>query len=759
MPPLAKQHSLEWPLNLDQYDRSPELTASEINFLHWFVERVKGIGLRSPPQGELQAALPRLVEPVCDALVVLGVSPVNPLLSLLLVKMEQEGRPYWALTEQEWSTFMASDWKSVSTNPKAVYTGQFVALLYLLGLARSGSFLNHFLPRPWDTARSVFKKPLLDAQLERLTAALASQGYAREASGHMSRPLGVALLANRSPFLEDLSSELLDNLHEAATAKSHRKGIRRLAYGLFALNLISRPLAVPLDRDYEEKPGTAEGVHPDWLAICRQWRRTSTLAPRTRRGNYRQLLVVGRWLAHVHPTITRPEQWTRAIAQDLVVLVEQMRAGDWVSCKPPNGGKPLKASTRSNLIYIVRRFFADCEEWGWSRLSFNPQRVLRPSSALLSQVAPAPRIIAEDLWAKLLWAGLNLSEEDVYAVQSAEGYPIEMMRAVAITWLFGGLRMNEIRRLRVGCIHWQQLSPGETSGTDPADDTVCLLSVPVNKTGSAFTKPVDPVMGRAIVAWEAARPVAGATLDRKTNEKVDYLFNYRGRLLYRGYINQKLIPLLCHKAGVPLEDARGRITSHRARATIASQLYNAREGMTFHDLQAWLGHRMPESTQHYVAISPTRQAESYAAAGYFERNQRLIDVLIDREAVHNGSAQQGEPWRYYDVGHGHCTYDFFDQCPHRLACARCSFYVPKESSRLRLLQAKGNLEQMMQILVLKEQEQAAVADGVLVIEQLLDRLQKVPTPDGCIPGKTVDALPHIPLVSPDEIEVTPGVKQ
>src|SRR5690606_20432909 len=116
-------------------------------------------------------------------------------------------------------------------------------------------------------------------------------------------------------------------------------------------------------------------------------------------------------------------------------------------------------------------------------------------------------------------------------------------------------------------------------------------------------------------------------------------------------------------------------------------------------------------------------------------------------------------WRYYDVGHGHCTYDFFDQCPHRLACARCSFYVPKESSRLRLLQAKGNLEQMMQILVLKEQEQAAVADGVLVIEQLLDRLQKVPTPDGCIPGKTVDALPHIPLVSPDEIEVTPGVKQ
>ena len=53
--------------------------------------------------------------------------------------------------------------------------------------------------------------------------------------------------------------------------------------------------------------------------------------------------------------------------------------------------------------------------------------------------------------------------------------------------------------------------------------------------------------------------------------------------------NLRLIPLLCRKAGVPLADARGRITSHRARATIATQLYNAKEPMTLFELRQIFG--------------------------------------------------------------------------------------------------------------------------------------------------------------------------
>ena len=69
-------------------------------------------------------------------------------------------------------------------------------------------------------------------------------------------------------------------------------------------------------------------------------------------------------------------------------------------------------------------------------------------------------------------------------------------------------------------------------------------------------------------------------------------------------------------------------------------------------------------------------AKAYEKAGYFDRNLRTIEVLID-QAVQAGAVTVGEPWKYYDLGHGLCTYDFFDQCAHRMACAKCSFYRPK----------------------------------------------------------------------------------
>jgi hypothetical protein len=76
------------------------------------------------------------------------------------------------------------------------------------------------------------------------------------------------------------------------------------------------------------------------------------------------------------------------------------------------------------------------------------------------------------------------------------------------------------------------------------------------------------------------------------------------------------------------------------------------------------------------------------------RNLRTVEVLIDREAVQNGAAASGTPWQYFDLGHGYCTYNFFEQCPHRMACARCDFYLLKASTRAQLVEAKGHLQRM-----------------------------------------------------------------
>jgi integrase len=90
-------------------------------------------------------------------------------------------------------------------------------------------------------------------------------------------------------------------------------------------------------------------------------------------------------------------------------------------------------------------------------------RHLTTPKSLLALIGPNPRVIADDVWAKLVWAGLNLAAEDlprrgpsVRSRYRPTSYPIELCRALALTWLFAGLRSNEIVRLRLGCIRWQR---------------------------------------------------------------------------------------------------------------------------------------------------------------------------------------------------------------------------------------------------------------------------------------------------------------
>ncbi|MFI6369198.1 hypothetical protein ACIBG0_41625 [Nocardia sp. NPDC050630] len=261
-------------------------------------------------------------------------------------------------------------------------------------------------------------------------------------------------------------------------------------------------------------------------------------------------------------------------------------------------GKPLEAPTKEGPLAALRRFFSDCQEWEWLSRRFDPQRALATPRSIAALLGPNPRMIADDIWAKLLWAGLNLQAEDLPVTTSGQFYPLELVRAVTVTWLFAGLRSNEIARLRVGCIRWQHdgAAIDGDSGEILARDAACLLDVPTNKTGTAFTKPVDPILGQAVDAWQAIRPAQPRLLDHRTSEQVDLLFVFRARRISTAYINNTVIPMLCRKASVPDADVRGSITSHqppatshRARSTIASQLYNAKEPMTLFELQAWLG--------------------------------------------------------------------------------------------------------------------------------------------------------------------------
>ena len=98
-------------------------------------------------------------------------------------------------------------------------------------------------------------------------------------------------------------------------------------------------------------------------------------------------------------------------------------------------------------------FMRDCIDWGWATLPFDPSRAFRTPRSVLALIGPDPRVVNDDIWAKPLWAGLNLTDDDLPAhghsrsrtgYEGKPWYPLEMVRAVALLWLFSGLRGNEI---------------------------------------------------------------------------------------------------------------------------------------------------------------------------------------------------------------------------------------------------------------------------------------------------------------------------
>lgn len=742
-PLLKQQRSGGWksPVECRRYDRSGVLTSAEEAALSELVTSRRRWGDGGAEEAtRIQATLRRLVIPLRDALKHVEGNEANKDLALagLLRACGRLRASFWSWDKEVWCRVLGASQALFFHEHGPLVDGAvrqyMIAAAYLLGCFTDVLALGDF--KRVALARKIFGDSAVDTAVGTVRDTVAGWGYSESGWTALESAVCEVCLLNHSPYLSDLTAERLEEFRRGRS-EARRSHVFQLSKALAALGHLERPLDLANCTGPLTFAEAEVGVNPAWLGWVRRWERTSTLTLTTRRHVRICLLKVGRWLQVHHPEVTSPEHWCRELSTHYIAALDRMKVGDYTSLDIRNRsrvGQPLSARAKDAYLGAVRAFFRDCQEWGWISRRFDPGRVLATPRSVKALIGPAPRTIAADVWAKLLWAGLSLTAEDLPRSGSSIYYPVEFLRALSAVWLFAGLRSDEIVRLRLGCSRWQQqdIAVASTGETLPKG-AVCLLDIPVNKTGTAFTKPVDPAVGQAIACWEQVRPQQPVFVDRKTGEMVHFLFCYRARPLTREYFNGSLIPMLCRKANVSLQDVRGRITSHRARATIASQLFNAREPMSLFELQAWLGHSSPKSTQSYVAMEPTKLAKAYADAGYFARNVRAIEVLIDQEAVKTAAAAEGQPWRYYDLGHGLCTYEFFDQCPHRMACARCDFYVPKDSSRGQLLEAKANVLRMLQQVPLTDEERS-VADGDLTaVDRLISQLENRPTPSGQTP--------------------------
>jgi hypothetical protein len=575
---------------VDAYDKEPRLRESE------YAELEKRF---RHPHGHIPSStrdkLARIVRPMSDVLVYIGAPPhtYKDTLHIMLLEMYRRGTTFWAWTLSDWQAMMCQNpllfaQRFGRSGRRTLARRHLPVLAYLLKVQPDIKPLIE-LGEQVPLAHDIFGKEAVDRALEPPFAVLRGWGYSLKESCNPAACLAYLLLRNESPYLEHLSFDLLVEVSQNCQLSCVQQSLYRISRALCALGLIEHPLpdarVVP-----SQWRGSTSAIAPQWLAWVERWRKHSTLQSSAHA--YYQLLKVGRWLFARHPELLSPADLTQEIAAEFVAAVSEMKIGEWtqVRHRADRLGQPLLPRAKNGLLGALRYFLRDCQEWGWIPIRSNPLRVLRTPRSILRLIGPAPRVISKEAWAKLLWAAMNLAYEDLPLSKDKKSiYPLELVRAVAVVWCFAALRTNEIRRLRVGCVRGpsEEVMVPETGDLLPKDAT-CFLEIPVNKTSTAYTKPVHPLVGKRIAEWEAVRPKEQLReMDPKTGESVQFLFSYRGKRIWDGYINEVLIPLLCRKAGIPEQDSRGQITSHRARATIASMLYNAKEPLSIFELKEY----------------------------------------------------------------------------------------------------------------------------------------------------------------------------
>ncbi len=725
-------------IDLSGIDRDPELQRDERQALRAWIDQPTHFA-------EIRDAIPRVWAPLA------AIHDRQPPekngtkkgWQWILRHLYREDCTIWGVPDESWLPDFTTNYSASQARPYV-----FCYAYVLRNYPFSPALVRHVSAK--ISARLIFGSATFDAVYAQIEDALLSLGY-HPPSLRQALPttLATLMLTTRTSDLAAYTEETLRDLEAGGYGNIVRLNCGKVSRALSLLGYLPEPIRMRYYKRFKDRD--TRGIAPDWVALAHRWRDTSTIGAATRQSGHGFVLRIGLWLADKHPKIRRPRDWTPEIAAEAIALVSNMKVGDYaLPSAPPvpahRLGKPLSYNSQCAVIMHLRRFFMDVEIWEWEKLRFNPRYHLTTPTRILRQRGVNPRIVDERVWTKLIWASLNLQPEDV---KSKRHYPFALVRAVGVVWTHAGLRENEIRRLRVGC-SVPQTEAIETEHGEPVPaGTLTYLTVPPGKTAREFVKPVSIAVHVAIKAWMEERSVQPDLLDAKTGERVQYLFAHRGKMVGQSFIDETVIPALCEKAGVPREDSRGNITSHRARASIVTALANSPQGLSLPELMKWVGHSCSRSTMHYLAIRPTRLAATFAQA---DRMAHMIEVLLDHEAVVNGDAATGQPYKFYDLGDSFCTNPFWSTCPHRMACARCDFNLPKESSRAQALEARTSVQRLLEEVPLSDDERTAAEGDRDAVDRLIGKLEDQVTLD----GRTRREIEAIGAVGGAAVEATRG---
>jgi integrase len=613
--------------------------------------------------------------------------------------MAQTRWAFWAWSPEVWNQVIQTTTGGSHRN-EGMRFGMLILAYLFSGFLYTGEGTPYI-----EMADAIFGEVRIGAEANKLQAPLVALGYSEhgEEKKRFRRICALAMLVNRSPYAEALSAQTLLQVNELLPSVlprarvDRRQDLVRLQTALCHLSILDEPVIfVPKGKQAVHPPTLWQNdptVDPVWMAwVCAFYEQTPHQVEKTLRETCCYLIIAGRWLKETHPEISHPAQWSEALAAEYVTHTCQALRGDYMSpshvryAQFQQAPQPLSPAGMNHRLQAMRVFFSTLQRRGYTvngsyiprlRLTWLPEEAFKTPDDIRAASQPNPRDIAEDTWFKLIWAACTLSKEHLETA-SIFNYPLAYYRAASLIWVTAARRMDEIRRLSVGCVRREwvpEMRDEQGLPVEPAEE-LCYLRVPTNKMRGEFYVPIPSYVADAIEVWESVRPPNQEPLpDRKTHKLTSYLFQYRNERMGPTFLNDSAIPPLCKLAGVSQIDIVGRITSHRARATTATWL--RKMGMAPADIGKLLGHTNPaKSLPWYMREDKHHLGRAYRKANPLER---YVAAILDT----NAQARQ-EPCVFYylaDGPHGRprmCGNPHFSRCSHQMMCRECEAFIDSE---------------------------------------------------------------------------------
>ncbi len=312
--------SWTWPVDLSSYDRTAALSAEEYHALAERVQRSDAGQYCSSV--DMPAVLHRLTRPLYDGLdLTKAIAQVRrEVVHLFLREMYFRQQAIWGWTQDDWIDLFTVQRPQKLAHRLSHYRHQVYVIGYVLCNFTDFSATGRNIVR-YPIAKKVFGQEAIDTAVERVKSAMLAWGYSQARSDDfLLRVMCALLLANRSPRLEDLTTEAIA-LVAHRDMPFYEDEYALISRVLVHLGILSHPFVPASSQKAKVSPQQVPAVWAQW---CQRWRATSTLAASTRSGIYSRLLTVGRWLAQVHPEIESPEQWTREVALEFVAAVDRL---------------------------------------------------------------------------------------------------------------------------------------------------------------------------------------------------------------------------------------------------------------------------------------------------------------------------------------------------------------------------------------------------------------------------------------------------